>query len=256
MNQLYISLLRAGDFIMQVPLIRSNHKNGETHVVINDEFRQLENLYPEFHFHFFPRQLIQKTINDSSTSLLKPYIILQDFLHELEYINWNEIYNLSHTRISAYLMNELKAPKKKGLQHDGQSFIPFNNQWMRFLNDRFSENKRSPYHYLTVLSQALDLAVPPAQLKEKRDSADILFQCFTSDRKKNWPLEKWAELLQRLQKSRSELDVKVLCAPSELNDLKAFFPESNLKVASLTEARNLIKAARLLICGDTSMAHL
>jgi ADP-heptose:LPS heptosyltransferase len=253
---LFISLLRAGDFIMQSPLIRANLKRGKIHVVVNDEFRQLQSLYPEFQFHFFPRQLIQKAINDSSSSLLSPYLILQEFIQELKLTPWNEIYNLSHTWLSAYLMNEVEAPIKKGLQHNGQNFIPFNNKWMEFFNDRFSENKRSPYHYLTVLSQALDLVVPPVQLKDKRDSGEILFQCFTSDRKKNWPLDRWADLFKRLQKSRPEYDVKILCSPTEFNDLKAFFPESSLKVTSLIEARDLIKSARLLVCGDTSMAHL
>ncbi len=256
MNRLFISLLRAGDFIMQVPLMRAALRQGKVHVVINDEFTQLSGLYPEFEFHFFPRSRIQRVINDSRSSLFQPYVVLQEFINELSSVAWDEVYNLSHTRISAYLMTEIRAKCKKGLQHDGHDFISFSNQWMSFFNDRFSQNLRSPYHYLTVLSQALELPVPIPQHKEKRESGKILFQCFTSDIKKNWPLDRWAELYKRMKNSRPDLDIQVLCSQSEVSSLVPFFPESILQVTTLSEAREKMKSARLLICGDTSLAHL
>jgi ADP-heptose:LPS heptosyltransferase len=255
-NQLFISLLRAGDFIMQVPLMRSSMRSGKVSVVVNDEFQQLQELYPEFEFYFFPRNRIQKSINDSSTSLFHPYKILEDFISELKIKTWHKVYNLSHTKISAFLMSNIDAEIKKGLQHNGQNFMPFNNEWMDFFNDRFSDNQRSPYHYLTVLAQSLDLSVPVPQPKEKRESGDILFQCFTSDRKKNWSLDKWSDLYKRFKNSRPGISIKIICSPSEANSLKAFFPESSLLVSSLTDARNYMKSARLVICGDTSFAHL
>lgn len=256
MTPLFLSLLRAGDFIMQVPLIRKLAGSHKAHVVINDEFKQLANLYPEFEFYFFPRREIQKIINQAETSLLVPYDILQQFFFNLNQKQWTEVYNLTHTRLSAYFMNCIPASKKMGLQYEEGIILPFQNSWQEFFNVSFSENRPSDYHYLTALSKAMECDSPMVKTSEKRQSRKILFQTLTSDVKKNWPLEKWAELYRRFRIARPQYEISVLCAPHEKASLQNFFPEEILFACDLTGARHALRSAELLITGDTSVAHL
>lgn len=256
MKILFLSLLRAGDFIMQVPLIKSAAKGQEIHVLVNDEFLQLANLYPEFQFHFFPRKALQNLINQQETSLLAPYSQLRSFIEKMNLEKFTSLYNLTHNRISAYLMEQLRAPEKKGLLFSGHQFQAFENSWQEFFNKTFSENIRSNYHYLTVLSRSLGLELPLVKTAEKRNSKKIYFQCFTSDMKKNWPVQKWVDLFKRTQHMRPDYSIEIICTAEEKKQLLPFVEESALQVCDLQTAKALIAEAEILVSCDTSLAHL
>ncbi len=257
MKKLFISLLRAGDFIMQRPLLASQAESHDVHVLVNDEFQQLRALYPEFTFHFFPRQELQALINQPHTSLLKPFENLRNLMGELNEQGFDEIVNLTHNRLSAYLMDQLEATSKKGLQFKDDRFLPLENKYHTYFNETFSSNKRSNIHYLAVLAKSLDLPIPRLQTAEDRsDKRTVYLQVLTSDEKKNWSLHKWMGLLEQLRNQYPLLKFKVLAAPFELDKLKAYFNPQDLEVTSLFELREQLKNARMLITGDTSAAHL
>ncbi len=257
MRVLFVSLLRAGDFIMQVPLLKSQGANSEIHILVNDEFSQLKELYPEFHFHFFPRKHLQAVINEPKSSLLKPFEVLKNTTAQLNQLNFTKIYNLTHNRISGFLMDQLQASEKHGLVFADDHFVPFKNSWHSFFNSTFSENKRSSHHYLTALAQSVDLGIPQISVVEDRtQKKSIYFQVFTSDSKKNWHLSQWRELFERVSSARPDMQVQILASPLEATTLAAHFPSDRILVCSLSEAREKLKNSALLVTGDTSLAHL
>lgn len=257
MRVLFVSLLRAGDFIMQVPLLKSQGTKSEVHVLVNDEFSQLKELYPEFHFHFFPRKYLQSVINDQKSSLLMPFEALKNTTAELNQLGFTKIYNLTHNRISGFLMDQLQANEKHGLVFSNDNFVPFKNSWHSFFNSTFSENKRSAHHYLTALAKSVDLAIPQVNVVEDRSQKkSIYFQIFTSDTKKNWNINQWQELYDRVSRARPDVQVQILASPSEATTLSAYFPTDQILVCNLSEAREKLKSSALLVTGDTSLAHL
>jgi ADP-heptose:LPS heptosyltransferase len=256
-KKLFISLLRAGDFIMQRPLMASQAIEHEVHVLINDEFQQLKSLYPEFIFHFFPRQELQALINQPHSSLLKPFENLRELMSDLNSENFDEIFNLTHNRLSGYLMDQLSAQVKRGLQFKDDKFLPLENKFQAYFNETFSTNDRSSIHYLAVLAKSVGLAVPRLYAAENRfDKNTVYLQVLTSDEKKNWSLHKWMALFQQLKTQHPQFKYKVLAAPFELEKLKAYFNPQDLEVTTLFELREQLKSARMLITGDTSAAHL
>lgn len=257
MKSLFLSLLRAGDFIMQVPLIRSAGQKGQIHVLVNDEFDQLAELYPEFHFHFFPRRLLQNLINNQNTSLFEPFYTLQNFVNELNKEKFYSVSNLTHNRISAYLMDQIQAHEKKGLTFSKDSILPMTNSWQVMFNKTFSENQRSPVHYLTALAKSIDSRIPQIlPIQDRRNKNKVYLQAFTSDEKKNWPLNKWAELHTRLQKARPDLEFYFLAASNEVPKLSNWINPQFIIECRLSEAREILKQAHFFISSDTSLAHL
>lgn len=257
MKKLFISLLRAGDFIMQKPILASQAANHEVHVLVNDEFQQLKALYPEFTFHFFPRQELQMIINQPHTSLLKPFENLRALMANLNEERFDEVLNLTHNRLSAYLMDQLEAPSKRGLQFSLDKFLPLENEYQKLFNEVFSVNQRSPIHYVAILAKSLGLPIPKmSQAEDRSDKRTIYLQVLTSDEKKNWSLHKWMALLSQMKMQFPQYKVKVLAAPFEFDKLKTYFNPQDLEVTSLFELREQLKNARMLITGDTSAAHL
>lgn len=257
MKRLFISLLRVGDLILQKPLIESAGQGGEIHILMNDEFKQAQLLYPLWKFHFFPRQELQLLINRPDTSILAPFENLRNFVHSLNQIHFDEVINCTHNRVSAYLMGQIHATKKRGLIFEAAKFKPFENSWQTFFNSTFSENRRSEVHYLTALAKSLDIEVPRIPIiEDRRHYNTVYLQVLTSDEKKNWSLTNWQTLLVRLRKMRPEWNIRVLCASFEVKTVEKFFSEDEIEVANLVQAREKLKQARLLISGDTSIAHL
>lgn len=257
MKTLFISLLRAGDFIMQVPLIRSAGMKEDIHVLVNDEFRQLAELYPEFHFHFFPRKELQDLINDQTASLLDPFYKLDRFMKKLNTQKFDRVVNLTHNRISAYLMDSLNASVKKGLTFSENSILPMTNSWQVMFNKTFSENQRSEAHYLTALAKSLDLTIPAVRAVDDRShKKHVYLQAFTSDEKKNWSLSNWSQLHARLQKARPDLNFYFLASTQEVQKLEQLIDSKWIVECRLFEAREKLAEAAFFITCDTSLAHL
>ncbi len=257
MKKLFISLLRAGDFIMQRPLLLSQASDYEVHVLVNDEFKQLKHLYPEFTFHFFPRQYLQSLINQPHSSLLKPFEKLRYLMRQLSCNNFDEVINLTHNRLSAYLMDQIDSPVKKGLQFKEGHFLPLQNEFQKYFNEVFSQSQRSTIHYVAILAKSLNLPIPRLHAAENRSQKKIVYiQTLTSDEKKNWSLHKWRVLLDQLRLQYPEYQFKVLAAPFEIDKFKSYFKTQDLEVTSLLELRDQLRNARMLITSDTSAAHL
>lgn len=258
MKKLFISLLRAGDFIMQRPLLASQTAEHEVHVLVNDEFQQLKALYPEFKFHFFPRQELQALINQPYTSLLKPFENLRKHMADLNEKHFDEIVNLTHNRLSAYLMDQLDATQvKRGLQFKDDHFLPLENEYQKYFNEVFSQNQKADAHYIAVLAKSLGMPIPRLHSAEDRSAKRIVYlQVLTSDEKKNWSLHKWMALVDKLKAQYPIYKFKILAAPFELEKLKGYFNPHDLEVTSLFEIKEKLKNSRMLITGDTSVAHL
>jgi len=257
MKKLFVSLLRLGDVIMQKPLIESAGVGHEIHILINDEFAQLAHLYPQFKFHLFPRKYLQNLINRPETSLLAPFEELRHFMTELNKHGFREVVNMTHTKLSAYVMDQIEAPIKRGLEFQKDRFKAFDNDDQKYFNETFSSNTRSQMHYLAALSKSLALPAPRLKNVEDRRSYDTVYlQVLTSDAKKNWHLQNWQELAIRLNQIQPDWKIKVLCADFEVEKLQGYFSEDQIEVASLLEVREKLRTSRLLISGDTSIAHL
>lgn len=257
MKKLFISLLRAGDFVMQRPLLESERKKHEVHVLVNDEFEQLQNLYPEYTFHFFPRTLLQELINQPRTSLLMPFEKLREFMTQLNSLRFESVFNLTHNRLSGFLMDQIQCPVKKGLQFENGSFRAFDNEAQRYMNNVFSSTEPSQFHYIELLARSLELKVPILAPPENRSALNTVYiQIFTSDEKKNWSLHKWMSLVSELKRNFSLFNFKILAAPFEVEKLRQFFAVEDLEIVAMSELREKLKGARFLITTDTITAHL
>lgn len=257
MKKLFVSLLRLGDVIMQKPLIEAAGVGHEIHILINDEFAQLAQLYPQFKFHLFPRKYLQTLINRPETSLLAPFEELRYFMTDLNKHGFREAVNLTHTKLSAYVMDQIEAPVKRGLEFQKDRFKAFDNSAQKYFNETFSGNTRSQMHYLASLAKSLELAIPRLKnVEDRRNYNTVYLQVLTSDSKKNWDLQNWQELAVRLAHIQPEWNIKVLCADFEVEKIKGYFSDDQIEVASLLEVREKLGTSRLLITGDTSIAHL
>lgn len=260
MKILVLSLLRLGDLIQQRVLLnslREKHPGAEIHLLVNRQFQSVESLFvgEGIRFHYFDRRLLQKTIGEPAFNLFTPLDLLEDLIRSLDAEHFDLALNWTHNRLSAFLLGSLNIPEKKGLVIQGGQVRGLENPWLRYFNNFFSGVGHSFFHYNEILGKAFNLSPRPWPLR-KDPAGPIYFQCFTSEAKKNWPLENYRELFDMLNKEYPNDEVRVLAAPAELETLSTLFPSASLYPCGLGEARELLREARLLITPDTSIKHL
>jgi ADP-heptose:LPS heptosyltransferase len=261
MRIVILSLLRIGDTLMHLQIVRGlkrKYPGAIIELVINDEFSHLLSyLSTEVDkVHFFPRARGQGLIRSRANHLEEPVWMLEDWLQGLQGSQIDLLVNLTHTRISGFLMGLLPASSKVGLVIGAENGIQLlGNEWLRYLNEKFASGFQSEFHTIEVLARICEIEVPRRAI-ELRYSRQILLQPLTSDPKKNWHLSNWRSLLTKLRLALPDFPVAILASPQEFSQLHGLFQEEDLLVLSIQEAADTLRSAGLLISGDTSLVHL
>ena len=259
MKILVVSLLRLGDFIQHCHLIRQAcaiNPDLEIHILLNEPVAIGAKLFPELKKVFlFPRTSLQQMIGSAQQNIAAPVHEILRLVDQLNFENYDQIWNFTHTRLSAGICELVDAPIKKGLVAKGSQFEPFVNEWMRIFNSEFPQRTQSYFHYIEYLAGIMGIPVSIPGVHNS-DSDLILIQPLTSDEKKDWGLHQFRMLIDQLYARFPKFRIQVLGAEFERSRLEGFFHDSELAVVSLIEAQKLLSHARLLITGDTSMLHL
>ncbi|WP_413295278.1 glycosyltransferase family 9 protein [Bdellovibrio sp. HCB185ZH] len=261
MKILVVSLLRLGDIIQQQPLLkalREKNPQAQIHLLINRQFSHVEGLLTGLvdKYHYFDRDLLQRGLGEASFNILWSHQQIEQLVQTLNRENYQQVLNFTHNKLSAYLLGALQVPMKKGLHHSEGKFQGLENPWLRYFNDRFSGIQASLFHYVELLGKSFDLPVQKAAAMPATKSKLVLFQCLTSDTKKNWGLNNFKKLKETIESSLVDYKVKVLCAPFEKESLKSHFSDVDLIACDLLGAQELLKQSCLLVTGDTSIKHL
>lgn len=263
MKILVVSLLRLGDLIQQGILLkqlRTQFPNARLHVLINKQFESSGPLFEGVvdRFHHFDRELYQRGLGEAGYNIFWSYHQLMSLIHELNGEEFDIVFNFTHNLLSAHLIGTLKAGEIRGLRHSQGQYLGIDSPWLRYFNDRFSGENKSVFHYVELLSRAFSIPVDhnPIQSSNSSQSRQILFQCLTSDKKKNWSLKKFAQLKSLLEQFDPTLEIKILAAPSDKEILLGTFSAKDVICCQLGEAQQLLKKAKLLVSLDTSIKHL
>ncbi|HEX7675401.1 MAG TPA: glycosyltransferase family 9 protein [Bdellovibrio sp.] len=261
MKILVVSLLRLGDIIQQEPLLRGlreQHPEAEIHLLLNKQFTSIERLLSGVvdRYVCFDRESLQAGLGEAAYNILWSYTQLENLVSDLNKENYDQVINFTHNKLSAYLIGAIEAKKKTGLYQEDGKFQGLDNRWLRYFNDRFSGTQKSLFHYVELLGNSFDIPLPQKIAAIRNKSKLVLFQCLTSDVKKNWGLSNFAQLKRTIERSLVDYKVAVLGASFEREQLEKVFPADSLLICDLVEAKEHLKNAALLVTGDTSIKHL
>jgi len=260
MRILAISLLRLGDLILQRPLIEGLKKKdpqSEIHLLINRQFSQVEFLFSGLvdRFIYFDREVFQKSCGENEFNIFWGVQHLKDFVSEVNCNDYDSIYNLTHNRLTAHISGLVQARNRYGIYSKQGGFFGLTNPWIQFFNNYFGRPEAAGFHYTELLAKSLEIPLPAPSIRWRRPNGKnlILVQTLTSDPKKNWSLQKYAQLVEKL---KTQCMVKVLGASFEKEILVKYFSEEDLLICGFEEAAKNLSEAALLITGDTSVKHL
>lgn len=258
MKILVVSLLRLGDIIMHLHVIRGikqKYPGAEVHLLINAEFAGLGELFEKEVERViqFPRQYLQETLVEPEHDSTKGFRVLDQFLKSELSSFYDVTFNLTHTRLSAYLLGLVSSKRVYGLHVDQFGFRGFENIFLREFDVRFSGTSQSVFHYVEWLGLAMGVEPQRSPMLENQGKR-ILFQVETSDAKKNISLDLFRDAILSLE--NMGYHCFVLASPSEVKKFADIFGLGRIIKANLMEVVAELRQCRALVSLDTGIKHL
>lgn len=262
MKILVVSLLRLGDIFMHNALARSlkqQYPGCEITFLVNESFSSAQDVLDSVdHFILFPREYLQKILVEQKQNISVAVLEMQEVVTNVNLQKFDLILNATHNFLSTRLMDLFESNEKRGVQYQNGKPTKYDNNWLKYFDDHFSAGARSDFHYLDVLHKALDVPFQGAKKTQKESVHDgaIYLQVLTSDNKKNWGLERFCELKTKIENKFYDQKVYVLCSRTEYARVSSVFSAAEIISPDLSELKNKLAEAKLLITGDTSVGHL
>ncbi len=279
MKKLVVSLLRKGDFVMTSGVlseIRRNSPDSQIDVLINSDAKPLLELMPYVdNAHLFERDLIQSSLGEIDRNIFEGYDRIEELLLSLNTEGYDEVINLTHTRLSAWLCSNIAAKEYRGLHLNSQGFAGFGSSWFSYLNNYGHFSQSEGFHFSDIYfngsGQKLqgDRRYRLIETEHGQRNAlqyidpskkNIVIQCFTSDSKKNWGLENISSYVDYLVNLHGDINFILLASPDEESQLKKLNQKTlkhcQIAVCDLETALSVVQVSQLLITPDTLIKHL
>ncbi len=284
---LVMNLTRLGDILQSTPLLaelKRRRPSAEIHYLAVSGFAEVCRYIPEIDriipFDFNGAIAISKAAIKSLPKRIKE---MDAFIISLQNEQYDAVFNLSHSRISALLCHLLNAPRTYGLTLDEEGYRRIQDPWARYF---FTANLNRAYNRFNLVDIHLGLVCGdverrrekrlsfriPDQAENKADellnSASqqkfeywIAFQAGASLPSKRYPVSAFADLGKRLQQ---ELRAGIVLLGSraerkQVIPLAEALGDSCLNLAGKTDLAALaavLKRMHLLITNDTGTQHL
>ncbi len=268
MKILVIQLLRLGDIVTSAPVakaLKDVHPDSKIHFLINSQFSSVKPLIPYVdQFIGFNRSKLQRKIVSKDVSFFAAFRGFKSLVEHLKNEKYDLVINLTQNRLSGYLVGILNPTQSLGLQLNGKSSVKFGATQFQFLNWHGLSKDISTPHYIDIYLDALKTQSVQRKiiLKETRSGfeeakkivqnqdIDLLIQPLTSDKKKNWGLDKFKVFIENYLKMNPSHRIGILGAPPEKKQLQNFVGDLNsdqifLCITSLEGALSLIKKSKV-----------
>jgi len=282
---LIVSLLRVGDLLLSAPALRDlrvRYPDSEIHLLVNTQSLRAVPLLPMIDkIHSFDREDIQRSLGESDRPFFEGFDRISQMIDHLNGEKFDLVINLTHTRLSGYILSLIEAKTKNGLCIDAQMKPTFGSKWFRFLNDQVDLDSKDVFHFNDIFRFGMGVGETTprsaclvvseagrAEAKKVLESAQvtgtvIAVQPFTSDEKKDWPLPQLAKALKGFSVRHPEAVFAILAAPFESDRLQSFIDglksdgvSAFIAVTTLEGAAGILEKSKLLLTGDTSIKHL
>jgi ADP-heptose:LPS heptosyltransferase len=283
---LIVNLTRMGDLVQTTPVMagfKERYPHVKISAVVNSHFAEICRYIP------FIDRLIVFNMNEfrslfcNGSNLIKKFRYMENFLKEINAIEYDLALNFTHSEASAVLTSLIKVKEIRGFTIDAEGHTIIRNQWIKYFFNFVPLRSYNPFHLCDVYTKAGGV-VPEKKglllsihqdgdmlvdnlLKdygiEGIDKSDLLvaFQLGASDDKRRWTVNCFAELAKKLTVSHG-VKILLIGSPSETGLGEEFQNIFDIKVINLIGRTNLmelsaiLKRCSLLVSNDTGPLHI
>jgi ADP-heptose:LPS heptosyltransferase len=273
---LVVQLLRLGDIVLSTPVIKGLRElfpDAQIDFLMNKQFEGIVPLLPPIdQVHFFERELIQTALGESNRFVFEAFDRIENLIDQLKFKEYDRVINLTHNKLSAYLVGALRSSEKVGLWMDDLDQPVIHSPWFQHLNSDDQGDDSECFHLVDIYKAAS--GIKPSRIgltlienEKAKQWVDLKFglkkiiavQALTSDPKKNWGVQKYRAAIEMIAEALPQYHFVILGAPFEEKVLRETFDDlesAEVFICDLDVAYSVIKKSEFVITGDTSIKHL
>ncbi len=174
-----MSLTRMGDLIQSTPLIsslRERYPDATLTLVVSSDFaefaKRAEHIDEIIVFNL--RQFNQKGDKGELKSWVEVYQYVEGFLNELSFFNFDRVYNLSHSKLSALMLHYLNIPEIIGFHCNRNGDRKTGHPWLQYFGIEPFNRLCNPFNLADIYLLSGDFEPGSAALSIIHDSEDDL----------------------------------------------------------------------------------
>lgn len=274
-----LNLTRLGDLVQTSPVIsglRRRNPDAEIHLIVKSRFRAMAELLPGVDriVEIDGDALAQRVTTSDFVDAFRAVRRVADELGSIEY---DAVFNLTHSRASAALIALMNASQRIGYCLDREGMRLVSSPWLAHMATLVRSRRLSRFNLVDIYlgaaglygsGEGLAVELPPAALRTAEellpgDAPRIAVQLGASTDNKTWSARSVAAALRELRARAPEVGAVLVGIPSErkrADELLHAYPElAPIDLIGRTQVPELaaaLRRCRLLLTGDTGTMHL
>ena len=285
-NILILNMTRMGDLIQSTPVIsglRKQHPNACITLLVTSLFGEFSKRIPYIDERIiFDITQFENKRNPNGTVWIKLYKYIENLLNELKSKKFDLVVNLSHSKLSAFMISYLGISNLRGFGCNGTGDRLTRDPWMQYFGTEPFNRDLNPFNLVEIFTRSVgalpeDNPISIGPIDDTRDAIDeviseyniknedfvIGIQAGSSIKGRRWSPKSFAELSDGIVEHH---DAKILLfgveSENELSqEIKSYIKHKN-KIIDLTGKTNigqlikLVKKCAYLVTNDTGTMHI
>lgn len=264
----FIQLTRIGDVIqtfMAARQLKAENPNVELTLIARKKFAYgldflLSSIFDNIVYFETKDFFSKKDLSTATTNV-------HNFIHDLNKYEFDIVLNLSFNKSSSFLTSLVKSKHKMGLHRNRQGEVAVNDKWSQFIFSNVMTSTLNPFNLVDIykhMAGAKEIDVTTYQYPKE---GIITIHPFASSKKKSWGMNKWNEVIYKLLKDRSDLQIIIVGAPQDQEKVKYItespmleqFQERIINKVGLNSIEDTFEdlaKSQLFIGHDSMVSHL
>jgi ADP-heptose:LPS heptosyltransferase len=283
-NILILNMTRMGDLVQSTPAIaglRKEYPNASITLVVSSLFDEFSKKIPFINKRVvFDIKQFENAEEKNKILWIDVYQYLEKFLSNLKYDNYDLLINLSHSKLSAFMISFLKIKNIRGFGCNENGDRIMINPWMQYFGIEPLNRQFNPFNLVEIFTRSagifpednpIQLLSNENKLTLKTFEKDINFdndlligiQAGSSLEGRRWSPQNFAMLANELIE---KLDAKIILlgvgSEKKLAEQIILFSKYKNKIIDLTGRTNidqlttLVSRCSYLITNDTGTMHI
>ena len=285
MRVLILQITRMGDVIQTSPLIRGLRlKYPDAHIVlmVRTLGETVAKRNPDVNevLVYHEDALFKDLVSNDSRRLLHAYHAADEYVRKLREYKFDVAFNCTNSIASAVLLKAAKIPEVVGAHFSDDGEYLIRGKWTNYFYTSLYNRDYSDFNLCDVFRNFLEgspgstklvFEVRQSDREATRDLLDqhnvddnrplICFQLGASDNEKRWPVERFAQLAERL---KQQFDAQILLVGvkaeedlgRQFNEMLPVSAVSLYGETSLPQLGALLEMSAVLVSNDTGTMHI
>ena len=138
---------------------------------------------------------------------------ISKFTEKINLEGINVLVNLSFSKISSVLSNLIDSTYKLGLYHDNEGAVRIQDRWSKYVYSTVMSGPLNPFALIDIFKNIVGIdgiqSLPISKISSDKINS-ITLHPFASNSKKMWKPSKWGEIIYKLLKDNSKININLI----------------------------------------------